>query len=140
MEHGIITQHQRGMQFRQAQQGVDFGNTQRFGQAVADFRAIDICQRIGCQRPAIPEKTEKGTESRQPAGVGPGADLMLPAMMEVPDHLLGGDTLRARWRVRRTEEIEKGPEVSAVGGNRIFSQPSLDGQVLQKEQELLGER
>lgn len=128
------------MQFRQAQQGVDFSNTERFGQAVADFRAIDICQGIGCQRPAILEKTEKGTESRQPAGIGAGADLMLPAVMEVPDHQLGGDALRARRRARRSEEIEKSPEVSAIGGNCVFGQPSLDGQVLQKERELLGER
>ena len=53
-----------GSRPRPVRMGVVFRNTERFGQAVADFRAIDVCQGIGCQYSAILKETEKGTESR----------------------------------------------------------------------------
>lgn len=119
MEHGIIAQDQRCEQIRWAQQGVNFSKAEHSGQAVANFGAIDICQGIDFQHSVIQKKTEKGPDGRQPTRIGANTDLLLTAVAEVAHHLSSTDSFQVQGLIRCVEKIEKGPQISTVGINRI---------------------
>ena len=128
----MVAQCQGGNLLGQPEQGVDLGNAQGLGQGAANFWCVDFGQGVNGQGAPILKKEEEGAQGRQSAGIGPRTDPAPMAVLEKLLHLFLADVPWDGWR-GAGEKTKKRVQIRAIGGDRVFGKPSLDGQMLQKE-------
>jgi hypothetical protein len=127
----IAQRHGRGL-LGQAEQGVNLCNAEALGQGAADFWCIDFSQGIDGQGASILKEEKESAQGRQSAGIGPCADLASMAILEKLLHLFLADLFRNRW-CGAGQKMKKRVQIRAIGGDSVFGEPSLDGQVLQEK-------
>ena len=137
VEHGVIAQHQRRHEPGRGEQGVHLGLGEGLGQTATGLGGVDTGDRVIDQPALGGEKGEVGAQGSQPARIGAGADAPLVAVLEKLFDLGLADAFGPR-SADVGEEAEQGLQVGPVGGHGVGSQPSLDGQELQEEMQIVG--
>lgn len=127
----IAQRHGRRL-FRQAEQGVNLGYAETLGQGAADFGCVDFGQGIDGQSSSILKEEKESAQGRQSAGIGPRTDLASMAILKKLLHLFLADLFRDGW-CGAGQKTKKRVQIRAIGGDSIFGEPSLDGQVLQEK-------